>query len=85
MPLFIPWAWWAGIAASMVFVVVGIVFDVRRKGRVHPAWTFALVVILGGQAIADVIAYSDFGIEMTERLIAGTPGAERSMAAFFPG
>jgi hypothetical protein len=35
--------------------------------------------------IAEMIAYSEFGVTTTERLIAGTPGAERPMAAFFPG
>jgi hypothetical protein len=84
MPLFIPWAWWVVIAGSMMFPVAGMLFDYRRTGRIHPAWTWSLVAIVGTQVIAELIAYSAFGISMTERLIAGTPGADRPMAAFFP-
>jgi hypothetical protein len=84
MPLFIPWAWWVVVGASMLFPVAGMLFDYRRTGRVHPAWTWSLIAILGTQAVAELIAYSAFGISVTEHLIAGTPGADRPMAAFFP-
>ena len=30
-------------------------------------------------------AYSAFGVEFTQWFVAGTPGAERSLQAFFPG
>jgi hypothetical protein len=85
MPLFIPWAWWVVVVGSMLFPVAGMLFDLRRAGRVHPAWIWALAAIIGTQVIAEMIAYSEFGVTTTERLIAGTPGAERPMAAFFPG
>lgn len=85
MPLFIPWAWWVSIAASMVFILVGMIFDLRRTGRVHRAWTYAFVAIIGTQMIAGLVAYSSLGYAITERVVAGTPGAERNMAASFPG
>jgi len=40
--------------------------------------------MLGVQVVADLVAYSDWGIAFTRQVLAGTPGAERSMEAFFP-
>ena len=58
--------------------------DKRRYGTVHPAWLCGIGTVLGLQVVADFVAYSDWGIAFTESFIAGTPGAERPMAAFFP-
>jgi len=85
MPLFIPWAWQVANAVPMLFVLAGMVFDLRRNGRPHSAWIWALAAVFGMQAISYVIAFSSFGVSTTEHVIAGTPGAQRGMAAFFPG
>lgn len=84
-PLLIPWAWWIGaVGVTMIFPVIGMIADKRRSGRVHPAWLWAIGVTLGGQIIADMIAYSPVGISITKSVVAGTPGAEREMRAHFP-
>jgi len=84
-PLLIPWAWWVGaVGVTMIFPVIGMIADKRRSGRVHPAWLWAIGATLGGQVIADIIAYSPAGISITKSMVAGTPGAEREMRAHFP-
>lgn len=84
MPLFIPYAWYVAVFGPLIFVAVGMLADKRRYGRVHPAWWWGAGIILGMQVLADLIAYSPLGYQFTEWFLAGTPGAERQMAAFMP-
>ena len=84
-PFLIPSAWWiSAIGPSLVFMAIGMIADKRRYGRIHPAWFYGMGAVLGMQVIADLIAYSAWGIAFTERFLAGTPGAARQMQAFFP-
>lgn len=84
MPFFIPYAWYVAIGVPLLFPVIGAIVDKRRDGQVHPAWWWGIAIVVGIQIIADVIAYSDAGIAFTQQFLAGTPGAERQMEAFFP-
>jgi hypothetical protein len=84
-PLLIPYAWYtAAVLPPIIFAVVGILADRRRYGRAHPAWFWGIGVVIGIQIVADLIAYSPLGYQFTEWFLAGTPGAERPMEAFFP-
>ena len=84
-PLFIPYAWYAtAILPAILFPAIGMLADKRRYGGVHPAWLWGVGIVLGLQVVADLVAYSDWGIAFTQQFLAGTPGAERSMEAFFP-
>jgi hypothetical protein len=69
---------------TMVFPAIMMIADKRRLGRIHPAWFWGVGAVATTQVIADLIAYSAFGVGMTESLLAGTPGAARPMAAFLP-
>jgi hypothetical protein len=81
----IPYAWYtAAVLPPIIFAVVGILADRRRYGRAHPAWFWGIGVVIGIQIVADLIAYSPLGYQFTEWFLAGTPGAERPMEAFFP-
>ena len=81
----IPYAWYlTAILPAILFPTIGILADKRRYGAVHPAWLYGIGVVLGMQVIADLVAYSDWGIAFTQDFVAGTPGGERSMEAFFP-
>ena len=71
-------------AIIVAFPAIGLLADKRRYGAVHPAWLCGIGSVLGLQVVADFVAYSDWGIAFTESFIAGTPGAERPMAAFVP-
>lgn len=83
-PLMIPHAWKIIIATTLIFPVIGMIADWRRNGRIHPAWFWGVGAIVGAQVLGDIIAYSPFGISLTEMVLAGSPGAERPMAAFLP-
>jgi hypothetical protein len=84
-PLLIPYAWYLeALLPAIFFMAVGVLADKRRYGAVHPAWLWGIGTVLGIQIVADLIAYSDWGVAFTEQFLAGTPGAERPMAAFFP-
>jgi len=84
-PLLEPYAWWIGaVGLPLIFPLIGMLADKRRYGKVHPAWFWGVGLVIGLQAVADLIAYSPMGIEFTEWFLAGTPGADRPMAAFLP-
>jgi hypothetical protein len=68
----------------MIFVLTGIIFDLRRNGRAHPAWMVALAAVFAVQLTGNLIAYTPLGISVTRQVIAGTPGENRGMAAFYP-
>jgi len=83
-PLMIPHAWKLTVAATFVFPIIAMIADRRRHGRVHPAWAWGVGAIAATQIVADVIAYSPWGIAFTQWVLAGSPGAAQPMAAFLP-
>lgn len=83
-PLFIPYGWEITNSIGMVFVVAGIVRDKRANGAVHPAWWVALAAGLGWIVVGEVLAYTSWGIELTQSVMAGHPGAARPMEAYLP-
>jgi len=83
-PYLIPYAWWITIGVTLLFPAIGALADKRRYGRAHPAWLWGIGTVIAIQVVADLIAYSPTGLQFTEWFVAGTPGAERSMEAFFP-
>jgi len=84
MPLFIPNAWRIMMVITLVFPVIGMIADKRRLGRVHPAYYWGVGAIIVVQVIADVLAYSAWGVSVTQSIVGGTSGGERPMAAFLP-
>ena len=84
-PLLIPYAWYIeAVLPPVLFALVGVLADWRRYGRAHPAWLWGIGTVLGLQVVADLYAYNEAGIAFTQAFVAGTPGAERPMEAFFP-
>jgi len=84
-PFLIPYAWYvSALLPAVLFPAIGMLADKRRYGAVHPAWLCGIAIVLGIQVIADLIAYSDWGIGFTRQFLAGTSGGERQMEAFFP-
>lgn len=84
MPMLIPYAWEVGLAVVLVFPIAGMIRDKLRRGTVHRAWYWGIGVPVCVQIAASIFATSPIGITLTERLIAGTPGAERPMEALIP-
>jgi hypothetical protein len=75
MPFLIPWADWATAGASMLFPVAGVIRDLRKDGRVHPAWWWGLGAMLGTQLLVRGIAHSDAGLAIYQAVTSGAPAA----------
>jgi hypothetical protein len=84
-PYLIPYAWYlTAILPAVLFPAIGMLADKRRYGAIHPAWFWGVGTVIGLQVVGDLFAYSPLGYQLTEWFLAGTPGAERPMEAFFP-
>ena len=84
MPLLQPWAFEATFAAVMIFPIVGVVSDLRRSGRVHPAWKWGIAAMLGSLVLIQAITYSPIGTDIYRAVTAGSPGAEVAPLEFAP-
>ncbi len=84
LPLMIPWAGWAVFAAVLIFPVIGVVADLRRTGRVHPAWWWGIGAMVATQAAIGAIAYSPAGSAIHRAVTAGSPGAAIDPLAYPP-
>ena len=84
MPLLAPFAWEATFAASLVLPVVGAVADIRRTGRVHPAWLWGIGAMLMVLSVIETLTYSPAGAALYRAVTAGTPGAAAPALDFPP-
>ena len=75
MPLLIPWAGWIAFAVSLLFPIAGIMADLRRDGRVHPAWWWGLGTMIATQLVIVGLANSGPGQALYYAIAAGSPGA----------
>jgi hypothetical protein len=75
MPLLIPWAGWAVVAGGLLFVVAGVIRDLCKDGRVHPAWWWGMGAILLTQLLVDPIAHSGLGLGLYEAVTSGSTAA----------
>ena len=84
MPLFMEWAWTIGFLSTLIFPAIAMVADLRCRSRVHPAYWWGAGIYVSTFVGSMLLAYSPIGYAITDAVIAGTPGAERPMAAFLP-
>jgi hypothetical protein len=84
MPLIVPYAYEATFAAVMIFPVVGALSDVRRSGRVHPAWKWGMVAMVGSLVLTEALTYSPLGTDLYRAVTAGSPGASVAPLDFPP-
>jgi hypothetical protein len=82
MPLLAPWAWEASFAACLLFPLAGVVSDLRRSGRIHPAWLCGLAVTFGVLIGTEIITYSPVGAALYNAVAAGSKGAAAAPLAF---
>lgn len=82
LPLLAPWAWEATFAACLVFPLAGMASDLRRSGRVHPAWLWGLAVTFGVLIGTEAITYSPVGAALYNAVAAGSKGAAVAPLAF---
>lgn len=84
MPLLAPWAWEATMLTCLLFPLVGMAADVRRGGRVHPAWLCGVAAMLGSVLLTEAITYSPAGGAIYRAVTAGSPGAAVAPLGFPP-
>jgi hypothetical protein len=75
MPLIQPWAWEASFAGGLLFPIAGVIADVRRTGRVHPAYRWGILTMLSAFVLIEAITYSAAGQALYRTVTADSPGA----------
>ena len=84
VPLMMPWAEWGVFAGIMIFPLVGVIADWRRRGSVHPAWGWGIATLAATQIAMTVIAHSPLGLAIYDAAVAGHPGAQVAPYDFPP-
>lgn len=84
MPLLPPWAWEASFAAGLIFPIAGVVSDLRRTSRVHPAWHWGILTMLTAFVAIEAITYSIVGQVLYRAVTADSPGANVPPLKFAP-
>ena len=82
LPLLKPYAYESASAACAIFPLIGMAIDLKRTGRVHPAWLVTLGVLMAMTLLGDAIAYSPLGDSLYRTVTAGSPGAAVQGLAF---
>jgi hypothetical protein len=83
-PLLQPYAWEVIFAVSLLFPLIGMAADLRREGRVHPAWGWGFGAMLACLVLVEAITYSPVGTSLYNAVTAGSPGASVPPLAFAP-
>jgi hypothetical protein len=83
-PLLQPYAWEVIFAVSLLFPLIGMAADLRREGRVHPAWGWGFGAMLGCFLLVEGITYSPIGTALYHAVTVGSPGASVPPLAFAP-
>jgi len=84
MPLLQPWAWEVDVAVCMLFPIAGMIADVRRSGRVHPAWQWGLATMVAVLFVTEAITYSPLGASIYATVTKGSPAASIAPLEFAP-
>ncbi|MES2019859.1 MAG: hypothetical protein V4460_01020 [Pseudomonadota bacterium] len=84
MPFLIPYAYEVDTLAVLILPVIGIVFDLRRNGTVHPAWWWGLAAIIGSTLLSEAITYSPLGTVLYRVATEGSAGASIAPLAYPP-
>lgn len=84
MPFLPPYAFEATFVATMLFPAAGVVADLRRTGRVHPAWLWGIGASLLTVLLVELITFSPMGDRLYAAATAGSPGASIPGLAFPP-
>jgi len=83
-PLLMPWAYEAAFLPALIFPAIGMIADLRRTGRIHPAWWWGIGVMIGSILLTNLITYSGVGEAIYHAVTVGTPGASIPPLAFPP-
>lgn len=75
MPLLVPYAEWGVFAAVMLWPLIAIVADRRRRGHVHPALWWGTATIILMQVSMTLMAHSVIGLKLYAVSTSGYRGA----------
>lgn len=84
LPLLEPYAWEATFAATLLFPLAGVIADLRRNRRVHPAWRWGIGTMLGAFLLIELVTYSPIGGALYGAVTRGSPGAAVAGLEFAP-
>ena len=84
MPLMGPHAFDIAVLAGLMFPLAGMARDLRREGRVHPAWLWGTLAIVAIIPLAHLVAYSPVGEAIYASVTDGNPGANIPGLEFAP-
>jgi hypothetical protein len=76
MPLLMPYAGWAVFVAVALFPLAGAARDMRRSGKVHPAWLWGLGIIGATQVLSALASSSIVGSSFYDVVARGYPAAK---------
>ena len=75
LPLLTPFAFEAAFTAPLLFPLAGVIADLRRSGRVHPAWNWGIAAMVCTLLLIESLTYSPIGNALYHSVTAGAPGA----------
>lgn len=84
MPFLIPHAGLWVFGTLMLFPAIGILADLRRAGRVHPAWWWGCGAMALMMLLMEVIGNGPLGAAIYAQATAGSPGAAVPGQAYPP-
>ena len=84
LPLLQPWAWEATLAVCMLFPIAGLIADIRRSGRIHPAWNWGMGTMVAALVVTEAITYSPVGTSLYAVATKGSAGAAIAPLEFAP-
>ena len=84
LPLLQPWAFEATFAAVIIFPIVGVIADIRRSGRAHPAWGWGIGAMVAALLVTEAITYGPLGPPLYRAVAAGSPGVAVAPLDFPP-
>lgn len=84
MIFLMPWAYETMFAACLIFPAVGVWSDLRRNGRVHPAWRWGIATMIGSLLLTEALTYSRLGAGLYRAVTNGSPGAQTPPVQFAP-
>lgn len=84
MPFIGPHAFDIAVLTALIFPLAGMVRDLLREGRVHPAWYWGTLAIVAVIPLSHAIAYSPVGASIYASVTSGHPGADVPGLEFAP-
>ncbi|RDE05032.1 hypothetical protein DVW87_14485 [Sphingomonas aracearum] len=84
VPLLIPHAGLGVIALVLLFPLAGMLWDLRSRGRVHPAWWWGIGTILAMQVLIEIVPATPLGGAIYRAAAAGSPAAGHDRLAYPP-